>query len=389
VTPVPDAAGVRILVLNWQDRENPQAGGAEVHMHEIFGRLADRGHDVRAVVGGWPGAPERTTLDGIEVRRAGGRHTFLLHAARAVRAELRRRPADVVVEDINKIPLYAPRWLDLPLIALVPHLFGTTAFAEAAWPVGAAVWAAERGIARAYRGTPFEAISEGTAEDLVRRGIPRDRITVIPPGVDHRTFTPGPAGDRDEDPTLLYVGRLKRYKGIEVLFGAVERLEAGGRSVRLLLAGRGGDRPRLERRVRALGLTERVRFLGYVDEAEKVRLLRRAWVAVYPSPKEGWGIANVEAAACGTPVVASDSPGLRESVRHGESGFLVPHRDVGAWAAALEALLSDAELRARLGRGAIRHAAGFSWDRAADETERHIRETVRAGSRHGHPPAGE
>ena len=368
---------LRILLLNWQDRENPEAGGAEVHLHEIFGRLAARGHDVRAVVGGWPEAPERVELDGIEIHRAGGRHTFPLHVVKAVRQALAARPADLVVEDMNKIPLYTPAWLDLPLIALVPHLFGTTAFTETAWPVAATVWAAERGIPWVYRSTPFEAISEGTEEDLAARGIPRERITVIPPGIDHDTFAPGP-GDLDEAPTLLYVGRLKRYKGIDVLLEAVARLAARGREVRLLLVGRGDDRERLERVAGELGVTGRVRFLGFVDEAEKVRRLQRAWVAVYPSPKEGWGITNVEAAACGTPVVASDSPGLRESVRHGESGFLVPHLDAGAWADAIETLLTDRALRERLGRGAIRHAARFSWDRAADETERHIHETLRA-----------
>lgn len=378
MTPAPDMhPRLRILLINWQDRENPQAGGAEVHLHEIFGRLAERGHDVRAVVGGWGAAPRRTTLDGIDIRRVGGRQTFPLHVVRAVRDALRQRPADVVVEDINKIPLYTPAWLDVPIVALVPHLFGTTAFAEAAWPMAAAVWTAERAIPRVYRRTPFHAISEGTADDLVARGIERERITVIHPGIDHGTFAPAPPAERDERPTLLYVGRLKRYKGIDVLFEALARLAMDGHDIHLCVAGRGDDRSRLERVAADLGMAERVRFLGYLSEAEKVRRLQRAWVAVYPSPKEGWGITNVEAAACGTPVVASDSPGLRESVLHGETGFLVPHGDSAAWAAALGSLVGDPGLRARLGRGAIAHAARFSWDRAADETERHVAETAR------------
>lgn len=377
---IPEPRGaphLRILLINWQDRENPEAGGAEVHLHEIFGRLAARGHDVRAVVGGWRDAPERATLDGIEIRRVGGRHTFPLHVAGAVREALGRRPADVVVEDINKIPLYTPAWLDVPVVALVPHLFGTTAFTEAAWPVAAAVWTAERAIPRVYRATPFHAISRGTADDLVARGVGRERITVIHPGIDHATFVPASPAERDERPTLLYVGRLKRYKGIDVLFDAVARLAAKGHDVRLCVAGRGDDHARLERVAGDTGVAERVRFLGYLSETEKVRRLQRAWVAVYPSPKEGWGIMNVEAAACGTPVVASDSPGLRESVLHGETGFLVPHRDATAWAAAVGTLVGDPDLRDRLGRGAIAHASRFSWERAADETERHILEAVR------------
>lgn len=363
---------LRILLTNWQDREHPQAGGAEVHLHEVFGRLVARGHEVRAVVSGWKGAVNRVTLDGIEFRRVGGRHTFPLHAPRAVKAELARRPADVLVEDLNKVPLFTPLWVPGPIVALVPHLFGETAFAEAAWPLAAAVWLSERGIPRAYGEAEFQAISESTARDLERRGIEPARITVIPPGIDHDRFRPGPPGERPERPTLLYVGRLKRYKGIEVLFAALERLHERGYPARLVVAGRGDDRGRLEAERDERGLGRDVEFPGYIDEREKVRRLQRAWVAVYPSPKEGWGITNVEAAACGTPVVASDSPGLRESVADGVSGILVRHGDPDAWADALTRLVGDEALRARMRAGAIRHAARFSWKRAADETERHL-----------------
>ena len=145
------------------------------------------------------------------------------------------------------------------------------------------------------------------------------------------------------------------------------------------MAGRGDDRDRLERVATRLGLGEAVRFLGWIPESEKVRRLRAARVAVYPSPKEGWGIVNIEAAACGTPVVASDSPGLRESVRDGISGYLVPHEDVEAWTERLAALLSDPAAADRMKEGCVAHAARFSWDRAASETETHLRRVLRAG----------
>ncbi len=367
---------LRILLLNWQDRENPQAGGAEVHLHEIFGRLADRGHEVRAVVGGWRGAARSTRIDGIDVLRVGGRHSFAARARGGVRRVLRDWPADVLVEDINKVPLLSPWWVKCPVVALVPHLFGTTAFEEASLLVAAAVWAAERAIPHAYRKCPFHAISDSTASDLAVRGVRRSAITVIPPGIDHDTYRPGSEADRTSDPTVLYVGRLKRYKGIEVLFDAFVRLRDQTPDARLVIVGRGDDEARLVTAARTLGLENRVEFLGYVSEADKVAWLQRAWVLAYPSPKEGWGIANVEAAACGTPVVASDAPGLRESVDVGESGFLVSHGDAEAWTAALREVLGDPALRDRLGKGGIAHAAQFSWDRAASETEAHLYKSV-------------
>jgi hypothetical protein len=107
-----------VLVVNWQDRENPQAGGAEAHLHEVFGRLARSGHRVTLLCSGFEGAPSRATLDGIEVHRVGGRHSFAALARRYFARHLARHPFDVVVEDLNKIPLFTPRWTDRPVVPL-------------------------------------------------------------------------------------------------------------------------------------------------------------------------------------------------------------------------------------------------------------------------------
>jgi len=146
--------------------------------------------------------------------------------------------------------------------------------------------------------------------------------------------------------------------------------------VTLEIAGQGDDRPRLERTARALGLGDAVRFLGFVPEEEKRRLLRRAWAVVFPSPKEGWGISNVEAAACGTPALASDSPGLRESVRHGVTGYLVPHGDAAALAERMLAVAGEPGLVVRLGRAARAFAEGLSWEAAARCTEAQLQRVI-------------
>jgi glycosyltransferase involved in cell wall biosynthesis len=366
---------VRILLVNWQDRENPQAGGAEILLHEVFGRLAAAGHEVTLLCGGWPGCAPRARLDGIDVHRAGTRHTFAFVARRYYRAHLAASAHDVLVEDVNKVPLYTPGWGARRTVAHVPHLFGATAFREVAWPLAGAVWLAERPLARAYRGVPFEAISESTADDLVARGVPRGRVRVIYPGIAADHYTPDPAR-RAAHPTFAYLGRLKRYKGVDLVLRAFARVARP--DARLEIAGAGDYRPALERLAARLALGERVRFLGRISEAEKLDLLRRAWALAFASPKEGWGITNLEAAACGTPVVASDSPGIRESVRPGETGYLVPHGDVGAMADRLSALAAEPALVARLGAAGRSFAAQFTWERAAAETAAHL-EAVVAG----------
>ena len=155
---------MRILVVNWQDLENPRAGGAEIHLHEVFGRLAAWGHEVTALVSRWDDAPRRAQADGMEIHRTGSRNTFSLHARRYFRRELAGSRFDAVVEDLNKVPLFTPRWSSTPVVPLVHHLFGRTAFQEASFPVALATVLLERTIPRIYRGLPCVAVSRSTRE---------------------------------------------------------------------------------------------------------------------------------------------------------------------------------------------------------------------------------
>lgn len=369
---------LRILVVNWQDRQNPQAGGAEEHLHQVFGRLAARGHAVTFLVSGWPDADPHVRLDGVDVHRTGRRHTFSLAAPWYFRRHLRDEGFDVVVEDLNKVPLFTPAWTDAPTALLVHHLFGATAFREASFPVAGVTWLLERTVPRTFAGHPVVAVSPSTRDDLVRRGMDPSSIQVIPNGVDADTLTPGPAEERYAEPTFLYLGRLKRYKGVDLILRALARLGDRTPAPRLLVAGTGDHAQALRSLAEELGVASRVEFLGFVPEERKLELFRRSWVHVLTSPKEGWGIANVEAAACGTPTVASDAPGLRDSVVHGETGYLVPHGDVDALAETLVHILDEPELRARLGEQARALAVRYSWDAAADAMEGFLQRVVRA-----------
>jgi glycosyltransferase involved in cell wall biosynthesis len=338
----------------------------------VFGRLAARGHEVTLLASGWDGAPARAALDGMDVHRTGGRHTFSMAAPLYFRRRLASAGFDVIVEDLNKVPVFAPYWSRTSVVLLVHHLFGRTAFQEAGLPLAAMTWLLERPLPLLYRRLPVQAVSESTADDLVQRGFRRDRISIIENGVDLDFYSPDPATPRFREPTLLYLGRLRKYKRVDLILEAVARLRAQHVPLRLVVGGRGNARAGLERLSRELRIDDVVEFRGFVSEEEKRTLFRRCWVHVLTSPKEGWGISNIEAAACGTATVASDSPGLRDSVREGETGFLIRHGDTAALADRLRRLLQEPALRERLGEGARRFAEQFTWDRCADRTEAHL-----------------
>ncbi len=364
---MPSGTQLRILVVNWQDRLNPNAGGAEEHLHQVFGRLARRGHRVTLLCSGWDGGDPTAEIDGIRVHRTGGRYTFNLAAPFCHERRLSSDRFDVVVEDLNKVPMLSPVWAPAPLhLVLVHHLFGTTAFHEASPGLAAATWLFERIIPSVYRGLPCVAVSESTRDDLVQRGLRAADIRVIRNGVELDRLQP--AETRYPSPTIVYLGRLKRYKRVDLILRAVACLRERGIELNTIVAGRGDARPGLEAAAKSLGIAERVRFAGFVSDEEKAELLARSWAHVLTSPKEGWGIVSMEASASGTPTVASDSPGLRETVRQGETGYLVPHGDVDALAAALERVVR-LENRDRLGRAARSMAEEHAWGTMADSFE--------------------
>jgi len=360
---------MKILVVEFRDLRHPQAGGAEVVLHEVFRRIAAAGHCIDYLCCRPPGGPAEEHIDRIRFLRRGPQSVFNYTAAAVYARELRSRGYDAVVEGIDKIPFFLPLLeRRAPIVGLVPHLFGESIFREASWPVAGYVWLMERPIPAVYRSSLFSVLSESTRNDLVARGVASDRIRVIHPGLDRGIYRAPPEKPPRVRPTLLYVGRIKRYKGIEVAIDAVARLASRWPDLRLEIVGEGDHQPALRRRVQRMGLTDRVLFAGRISESDKVVRMQAADALLYPSPKEGWGLSVLEANGCGTVAIVSDSPGLREAVVDGQTGFLVPHGAAAVLADRIARLLSDDSLHARLRAGALEWASRFTWDRAADQT---------------------
>lgn len=359
---------MRILHVNHRDLAHPAAGGLEEIIHKISERWIREDHQVTLLCSTFPGAQAtETSPEGIRVIRRGDERWFNYHAPGIVKRELLREH-DVVLEHISKVPCFLP-WSvrEIPVAVHVPHLFGTTVFQEAPLPIAFYVWLMERPLASAYRNCPFWALSDSTADDLVGRGIRREQITVVYGGVEFEYFHKYANHPKTPQPSILYLGRLKKYKGIDLLAQLVANFKAEFPGLKLIIAGKGDYEPALRSLVRRLRVEANVVFIGFADYPRKRELLAQSWVLAYPSPKEGWGLSVIEAGACGTPTIASNSPGLRESVRDGETGFLVPHGNIDAMADKFRLLFRDDALRRRLGNNAIAWAKRFSWDLTARE----------------------
>jgi len=259
----------------------------------------------------------------------------------------------------------APVYSAVPVVALCHHLFGTTAFQQESWPIAATVWSIERLIPRLYRSAPFVSISESTRDDLVERGVAIDQVRVSHCGIARPLFAPLPITQRGQ--TLVYLGRLEPYKRVDVMLAAAGRLRQRFGDLELIVIGRGSDLARLERIAAEHGVADRTRFVGFVDDEERDRLLGSARVCVCPSMKEGWGLTVIESNALGTPVVATDAPGLRDSVIDGKTGYLVAEGDVAAFAQRIGEILSDDRLADELSEAALDWSREFDWDQAADE----------------------
>jgi len=360
---------MNILVVNWQDIRNPHAGGAEVHLHEVFRRIAAMGHGVTLYCSSFPGAPHEETVDGMQIIREGGRYSFNMRPLPAYLRRFRRGRFDVIVDDLNKIPFFLPAYVREPVCCVTHHLFDTSIFRETNPVLASYVYLMERSAIAFYcrRHVPFIVGSPSTKEELVQRGCRAEDVHVVNYAVDHathrRTGVPKSAA-----PLIGYFGRLKRYKSVHHLLEALPAVLGEVPSLRVMIVGEGDDRPRLEAIARENNLSRLVEFTGYVSEERKMELLQQMWCKVMTSSKEGWGLTVLEANACGTPVIASRVPGLRDAVRDGETGLLYGFGETADLAGKITRLLRDRAYREKLSAEALRWSQSFTWERAAAET---------------------
>jgi glycosyltransferase involved in cell wall biosynthesis len=366
---------MRICVLNWRDLAHPAAGGAEIFTEQVLRRWAPAGHDITLVAAAVPGRPAEERVDGYQVVRRGGRLSVYREARRWWQRNGRDR-FDVVIDEINTVPFQAPRWVDdgVPVLALVHQT------CEDIWPYMLPRPAAALGRRvlephwlRQYATRPVMAVSASTRDALARFGV-RD-VTVVPEGFQPPAVLPRVA--KETRPTVVFCGRMVEYKRPWDVLRAVQRAQREIPELQAWLIGDGPLAPRLRAAAPA-----GVHVLGRLDEARKLELMARAHVHLACSVREGWGLVVTEAAAVGTPTIAYDVPGLRDSTRAAD-GVVVPP-DPDALARWLVDLLPRWQDRPPL---ALPHGGARSWDAVADAVWQVVEDRVQRARATG--PAAE
>jgi glycosyltransferase involved in cell wall biosynthesis len=352
-------AGIeRVHMLAWRDLDDDEAGGSEVHAHDIAAIWTQAGVRVTMRTSFAEGRPPVAVREGYTVSRRGSRYSVF---PRSALAEVTGRlgPCDALVEIWNGMPFLSPLWWRGPGAVWLHHVHGPMWGMTLPGPVAKVGELLEERLAPPlYRRRPIVTLSPSSKQELVDDlGFRDDAVTVIPPGVDP-FFTPG--GERSTTPLAVAVGRLVPVKDFPRLIRVFGRVRERVPDAELVIVGEGYERPALESMIDELGARDWIRLPGRLSDGDLRDLYRRSWFAASASVREGWGMTLTEAAACGTPSVATDIPGHADAVDAGRSGLLSAADD--GLVDAMVGVFTDSELRGRLQDGALDRAAELTWE---------------------------
>jgi glycosyltransferase involved in cell wall biosynthesis len=369
----------RVSMLAWRDLDDPEAGGSEVHASTVAHYWAEAGLEVTMRTSFAAGKPQMSWRDGYRVIRKAGRYMVF---PRAAFSEMMgwHGGRDGLVEIWNGMPFFSPLWSRTPHITFLHHIHGVMWDMTLPPRLARAGRLLESRVAPPfYHWTPVVTLSESSKHELVDElHFKPKRVTVVPPGIDPRF---SPSGPRAAHPLVVAVGRLVPVKRFELLIDALVDAKQRVPELRAVIVGEGYEREALEARLRDTRADEWIAMPGHVTDEKLIELYRSAWLIASASAREGWGMTLTEAAACGTPAVATRIAGHLDAVVDGQTGVLTDETRSDL-AGALTAVLTDDALRARLSTGAREHASRYTWGATALGTlEVLAREAIRLRGR--------
>lgn len=352
---------LNLIIFTWRDLiDSAGFGGHEVYLDNIADGLK-KDFNVTVFSSKAENQKKNEVLDGIRYMRRGSRYTVYIWAMLYYVFKLRKN-IDLVIDTENGIPFFTPFYSRKPKLLLMHHFHNGQWFKEFPYPVAMFGYSLERFVLPfAYRNTKIVTVSNSSKLDLEVMGVDNKNIAIAHNGIDVKDTQ---AKGLYKTPTILSLGRLREYKRIDLAIRAIADLKKRGKKANLIIAGTGDDQDRLKVIAKELKVSNRVKFLGFVDDATKNRLLKKSWVFVNTSSKEGWGIVNIEANHFGTPVLGFNVYGVRDSVKDGVSGLLAT--DYEDFVNKLEALVSNKVAIESISGSCKKWADNFGWDKTID-----------------------
>ncbi|MHB1866777.1 MAG: glycosyltransferase family 4 protein [Thermoplasmata archaeon] len=351
----------QVVVLCYDDPLNPKSGGAPKYCFEMARRLVRRGYHVSWLAGRFPGGSDHDVVEGVEFRRIGSEYTTFVRGALKLRDEFAK---SIVFESVSAVPYFVPIMAEGPSVSIVHHVVPMNTLLRKTGMWAPFIYLTQNLLApRLYRSRSVVTGSQSTSDELRRLGY--SNVRVVREGVD---IPPDSACSIDDKEDFVVVtGPLRPWKRIEDCLTAFAGLPLNWRLVVIGPHDEEDYLRSLHQQSISLGISERTTFTGRISEAAKNNWYRKASVALVASEKEGWGLCAVEPQIYRCPVVAYDVPGIRDSVRHGESGILVKNGDVRSLQRALVGLANNRDERQRMGERGRRLYLGYSWDNVFED----------------------
>lgn len=335
---------MRILWLTWKDKKNPLAGGAEVVNEELAKRLADDGHEVFFVVGGFDGAAKEEDRDGFKIVRVGGRFSVYWHAYRYYKKNLTNW-ADLVIDEVNTIPFFAKFYVKEKNILFVHQLAREIWFYQMSFPLSYIGYFLEPAYLWLLKDRETITVSNSTKEDLIKYGHKPENITIISEGIELDPVESIESVSKYEIPTLLSLGAMRPMKQTLEIVEAFEYAKQNTPNLQLILAGdtSGVYGATVLQYITNSPHKDSIQILGKVSTDKKIEILQKSHVIAVTSIKEGWGLIVTEANSQGTPAVVYNVDGLRDSVRHKDTGMVCTKNTPEELAANITSLLSSTQ----------------------------------------------
>jgi len=351
---------LKILWFNWRCWLNPEMGGAEVFTNEIAKRLVTAGHEVTLFTSEFPRCKKEEVADGVRVVRSGGKYSVYWRARKYYEKFFSKEGYAVVIDEINTRPFLTPKFVKNgeKIVALIHQLAREYWFYETPFPISyVGYYFLENRWLKNYVEIPTVTVSESTRRDLLALGF--KEAFVVSEGLNFSPLDEVP--QKEGYPVVVYVGRLRRAKRPDHAIRAFRIVKGKVPEAELWIVGDGYFRKDLERMA-----PQGVRFFGGgLSNEERRELVKKAWVLVNPSVREGFGLNVVEANAVGTPSAAYDVAGLRDSIKNGMTGLLTEDASVEGLADRIVLVLKDRALREELSRNALEQSRKFDWDMSA------------------------